>query len=126
MKTSERVLDFLKKQGFCPEVDSDNGNILFKYQMRTFLFINNDEDEEFFQLALPAIMDVTEDNRELVLEACNKTNFGIKVIKCCIPHDDVWVFFEILLDSSPEVQDIIPRALSILQGAQQQFYQNVQ
>ena len=85
-----------------------------------------DEDEDFFQLALPGIVDVTEDNRELVLEACNKTNFGIKVIKCCIPRDDVWVFFEILLDSSPELQDIFPRALAILQGAQQQFYQNMQ
>ena len=92
MKTSERVLEFLKQQGFCPEVDPNNGNIFFKYQMRSFIFINNDEDEDFFQLALPGIFDVTEDNRELALEACNKTNFSIKVIKCCIPHDDVWVF----------------------------------
>ena len=126
MKTSEKVLDFLKREGFCPEVDTANGNIVFKYQMRTFIYINNDEDEDFFQLALPGIVDVTEDNRELVLEACNKTNFGIKVIKCCIPRDDVWVFFDFLLDSSPELQDIFPRALAILQGAQQQFYQNMQ
>lgn len=125
MKTSERVLEFLKQQGFCPEIDPDNGNILFKYQMRNFIYINNDEDEDFFQLALPAIFDVTEDNRELVLEAANTTNFNIKVIKCCIIRDNVWVFFENLLDSSPEVQDIIPRALAILQGAQQQFYQNI-
>lgn len=83
------------------------------------------EDEDFFQLAFPGIYDVTEDNRELVLEAINKTNLGIKVVKCCIPHDDVWVFFEILLDSSPEVKDIVPRALDILQGAQQLFYKNM-
>lgn len=124
-KTSERVLEFLRQQGFCPEIDPDNGNILFKYQMRNFIYINNDEDEDFFQLALPAIFDVTEDNRELVLEAANKTNFNIKVIKCCIIQDNVWVFFENLLDSTPEVSDIIPRALAILQGAQQQFYQNI-
>ena len=125
MKTSERVLEFLKQQGFCPELDPDNGNIVFKYQMCTYLYINNDEDEDFFQLALPGIMDVTEDNRELILEAANKTNLRIKVVKCCIPRDDVWVFFEILLDSSPEVKDIIPRALAILQGARQQFYENM-
>lgn len=41
------VLNFLKQQGFCPEVDPDNGNILFKFQMANFLFVNNDEDEEF-------------------------------------------------------------------------------
>lgn len=125
MKTSETVLEFLKQQGFCPDVDTDNGNIYFKYQMRTFIYINNDEDEDFFQLAFPGIFDVTEENRELVLEAINKTNLGIKVVKCTIPHDDVWVFFEILLDSSPEVKDIVPRALDILQGAQQMFYKNM-
>ena len=49
------VLDFLRKQGFCPEVDENNGNILFKYQMAGFLYINNDEDQEFFQLIMPNI-----------------------------------------------------------------------
>lgn len=118
-------MEFLKQQGFCPEIDPDNGSIHFKYQMCNFIFVNNDEDEEFFQLILPGIYDVTEDNREMVLEACNTTNMGIKVMKCCILHESVWVFFEILLDSSPEIPDIMPRALNILMGARQQFYQNV-
>lgn len=126
MKTSERVLEFLKKEGFCPEIDPDNGNIHFKYQMKSYLYINNDDDDEnFFQLALPWIYDVTEDNRDLALEAANKTNINIKVIKCCIIKDGIWVFFENLLDSSPEMADIIPRALAILQGAQKDFYQNI-
>jgi len=122
MKTSEKVLEFLRQQGFCPEVDSDNGNIIFKYQMRTFLYINNDEDEDFFQLAMPAVYDVTEDNREMVLEAINKTNFEVKVAKCCALDENVWLFFEIILDTSPEIQDIMPRALNTLQHTQQKFY----
>ena len=125
MKTTERILEFLKQQGFLPETDPDNGNIFFKYQMRNFIFFNNDEDEEFFQLALPNIYEVTEENRDLVLEATNKTNVSIKVIKCNIFQDNVWIFFENLLDSSPEVEDILPRALNILLGAQQQFYHNM-
>lgn len=126
MKTTEKVLEFLKQQGFCPEVDSDDGNILFKYQMKNFLFINNDEDELFFQLILPGIFDITEENRELVLDAINKVNVSVKVIKCCIINDEVWIFFENLLDSSPEVSDIIPRALNILQGAQLEFYTHIE
>ena len=123
MKTTERVLNFLREQGFRPEVDTDNGNIIFKYQMKTFLFINNDEDEEFFQLIMPGIFDVTEDNREVVLEALNKTNSSYKVVKCSIIRDEVWVFFESLLDSTPEVRDIIPRALDMLHGAALRFYE---
>lgn len=126
MKTTEKVLEFLKQQGFCPEIDSDDGNILFKYQMKNFLFVNNDEDELFFQLILPGIFDITEENRELVLDAINKVNVSVKVIKCCIINDEVWIFFENLLDSSPEVSDIIPRALNILQGAQLEFYKHIE
>ena len=62
------VLDFLRQQGFCPEVDQNN-NIVFKSEMKTFIFFNNDSDEEFFQLALPGIFDVNEENHDLVLEA---------------------------------------------------------
>ena len=125
MKTTEMVMNFLRQQGFCPEVDEDNGNILFKYQMANFLFINNDEDEEFFQLLMPGIYDVTDDNRDVVLEAANKVNHSIKVVKACVVNDSVWLFFENLLDHTPEVDDIIPRALAILQGARQHFYQEI-
>lgn len=125
MKTTEMVLNFLKQQGFCPEVDPDNGNILFKFQMANFLFVNNDEDEEFFQLIMPNIFDVTEDNREMALEAANKLNFSIKVVKASIVNDGIWLFFEILLDKTPDVSDILPRALQILQTARQQYYQNI-
>lgn len=125
MKTSEMVLNFLRQQGFCPEIDQDNGNIIFKFQMANFLFINNDEDEEFFQLIMPGIYDVTEDQREIIMETANKVNHSIKVVKACILRDSVWLFFEILLDHTPDVEDIIPRALSILQGARQHFYQEL-
>lgn len=122
MSTTEMVLDFLRKQGFCPEVDENNGNILFKYQMAGFLYINNDEDKEFFQLIMPNICDVTEENRELILEAANSNNQGIKVVKTCVFNDSVWLFFENFLDSSPDISDILPRALNALQGARQEFY----
>ena len=120
------VMDFLKKEGFCPKVDEDNGNIIFKYQMCTFLFINNDEDEEFFQLAFPYIYDVTEENRDLVLEAANKVNSRIKVAKVIVPGENVWVLFEVILDQSPEVGSIIERGLGILQQARKSFYEEIQ
>ena len=127
MKATEMVMEFLRKEGFCPEVDSDNGNIVFKYQMTTFLFLNNDEeDEEFFQLCMPNIYDVTDDNREMVLEAINIVNRKLKVMKATIIGDNVWLFFENLLDQTPDVSTIIPRALMILQGGRQQFYEEME
>lgn len=125
MNTTEMVLDFLRQQGFCPEVDEDNGNILFKYQMAGFLYMNNSDDQEFFQLIMPNICSVTEDNREMILEAANSINGGIKVVKACVLEDSVWLLFENFLDSSPDVSDILPRALNALQGARQEFYKQL-
>ena len=119
------VMNFLKEQGFCPQVD-EKGSIIFKYQMSTFIFMNNDDDEEFFQLAFPSIFDVTEENRELVLETANKINCRLKVAKVIVPNDDVWVLFEVILDQSPEVGSIIERGLNILMHTRQAFYEALQ
>lgn len=125
MSTTERVLDYLRTQGFCPEIEEDTGNVAFKYQMVTYLYINNDDDKDFFQLTIPFIYEATEDNRDVTLEAINKTNSHYKVAKVSLLDNNVWVFFESLLDNTPEIGDIFPRALNILYGARQDFYKNL-
>ena len=115
------VFNYLKSQGLMPNFDQDN-DIVFKYQMFTFIFFNNDKDEQFIRLALPGIYDVTEENRYSVLEAINETNKVMKVAKLMIPRDDVWAITEIMMDSTPELDDLIPRLLNILIGARSEFY----
>lgn len=125
MNAKELVLDFLRKQGFTPNVDERN-NIVFKYQMTTYVFFTDENDDEFFQLAMPGIYDVTEDNREIVLEAANKVNQSIKVIKVIVTQDSVWVLFEILLDETPQVEDIMPRAFRIMEDGRRKFYEQIE
>ncbi|MCQ2258460.1 MAG: hypothetical protein MJZ41_10785 [Bacteroidaceae bacterium] len=124
MKTSELMLKFLKEQGFLPET-LDNGNILFKYQMSSFLYIENDEDESFFQLCMPSIFNVTEDNREAALIAANAVSSCMKVAKAVVFEDDVWLITECLLDSTPVLEDLVPRFLNILMSAQKEFYDKI-
>ena len=120
MKTSEMVFNYLKSQGLMPKFD-DRNNIIFKYQMRTFLYFNNDEDEQFFNLTMPRIYDVTDDNRMAVFEAINQVNETTKVVKLTIAGDSVWCATEIMLDSTPEMDDLMPRMLGILMNSQQKF-----
>ena len=124
MKTSEMVFEYLKSQGLMPKIDEDN-DIIFKYQMLTFIYFNNDDDEQFFRLALPGIFDVTEENRPTVLEAMNEVNKRMKVVKAYIPREDVWIAAEIMMDSTPELDDIVPRLLNILLGARKEFYDQI-
>lgn len=124
MKTSELMMQFLKKEGLMPEV-MDNNNIIFKYQMRTFMYVENDEDASFFQLMMPAIYDVTDDNRDAVLVAANNITKGYKIVKCVVMDDNVWLSAETLLDSSPQLEDIVPRFLELLINVQQAFYNEI-
>ncbi|MBQ3710553.1 MAG: YbjN domain-containing protein [Bacteroidales bacterium] len=122
MKTSEHVFDYLRNQGLVPKYD-DRGNIEFKYQMRSFIFFSNDDDAQFFQLTMPSIFEVTDDNRMAALEAMNEINDTTKVIKLTVTKSNhVWESTEIMLDSTPELDDLFPRLLNILLNTRQAFY----
>ena len=125
MKTSEMVFNYLKSQGLQPEYD-DRNNIWFKYQMRNFLYFNNDEDTQFINLTMPRIYDVTDDNRMAVFEAINEVNETTKVVKLTIAGDSVWCATEIMMDSTPELDDLLPRLIKILMTSQDQFYKNIE
>lgn len=125
MNTKELVMNCLKEEGFCPKID-EHGSIIFKYQTSTFIYLNNDDDEEFFQLAYPGFFNVTEDNRELILEAINRANCRLKVAKLIVVNDEVWALFEVILDQSPEVSNIVTRALNTLMHAKDTFIEALQ
>ena len=125
--TRDLVVDFLREEGFCPHVDED-GDVFFKCEGRNYLYYGNEEDNEFFQLAMPAIFDVTEDNREMALEACNDVTRRVKAAKCMVidQQAEVWLMCEMFLDHTPNIEDILPRAIVILRAAQQEFYSKIQ
>ena len=124
MKNVELMKEFLSSQGFRYE-QSEDGNLFFKYQMRNFIYFANDEDQGFFHMAMPAIFDVTEDNREGILEVTNRITSSLKVAKAIVADNEVWLSTELLLDSTPVYDDIVPRVLDILIGAQQEFYNQI-
>ncbi len=118
------VFEYLKSQGLMPRIDEDN-DIVFKYQMLNFIFFNNDDDEQYFRLALPGIFDVTDENRATVLEAINEVNRVMKVAKTLVPRNSVWIYAEMLMDSTPVLDDMVPRLLNILMSARQEFYDQI-
>ena len=122
MSTVNMMMDYLQKEGFVPKRESFG--IAFRYQMKNYLFLDNDEDPSFFQLVMPGILDVTDANRDRVYRAMDKMNGTVKVAKASIFNDEVWLFAELLIDSTPELGDIVPRSLRILQHAYNVFGEN--
>jgi len=120
MTTRELMESYLSREGF--RFEKEDYGLRFKYEGSNFIFFANEEDNGFFQLAMPGILDIDSDNILAVYKAMDKTNVEQKVIKCGILGDSVWVFFEILIDSSPELDDFVIRALDMLKEGQIKFY----
>ena len=111
MDLNKLMMDYLAEEGFRPH-ETPFG-IAFKKEGINFLYFKDDDDEQYFRLMMPAIFVVTEDNEDMIMRVMNDVNGQTET--------SVWVAFEILADSTPELNDIVPRAISLLQGARIAF-----
>ena len=128
MDLNKMMMEFLAEEGFRPH-ETPFG-IAFKSEGLNFLYFKDEDDEQYFRLMMPAIFVVTEDNEDTVLSVMNDVNGTIKVVKLYtmdIEDEDgkseksVWAAFEILADTTPELNDIVPRAIALLRGARIAF-----
>ena len=125
MNLKELMKQYLQEEGYCPK-ETELG-LEFKCEGRTLVFFYDDEDDQYFRLMMPNIFDVTDENRDAVMYALNETNQTIKVVKAyTVVPDSVWVAFELLVDSTPVLADLVPRGLSMLITAQKTFYAALQ
>ena len=128
MDLNKLMKEYLAEEGFRPH-ETEFG-IAFKQEGINFLYFKDEDDEQYFRLMMPAIFVVTEDNEDTILRVMNDVNGTIKVVKLYtmdIDDEDgksetsVWVAFEILADTTPELSDIVPRALALLRSARITF-----
>ena len=128
MDLNKLMLDYLAEEGYRPH-ETPFG-IAFKKEGINYLYFKDEDDEQYFRLMMPAIFEVTEDNEETIMRVMNDVNSNIKVVKLyTMEMEDengkkdtsVWVAFEILADTTPELGDIVPRAINLLQGGRIAF-----
>ena len=125
MNLKELMMQYLREEGFCPK--EDEYGIDFKCEGNSFAFLYDEDDDQYFRLTMPNIYEVTDENRDEVLRALNETNDRVKVAKVYTPIPTyVWAAFEMLVDSTPVLDDIVPRALATLRGARMAFYEAIQ
>lgn len=133
MTARELVVKFLKENKIEPE-NTEYG-LRFFLENWSFLLWDDPEDPTFFRLTLPGVFDVTDDNFAEAIIACNQVNIDYKVVKALIYSFDgekedeeemnVWICFEQVLDSTPEVSDLMPRAVNSMINAAHDFVQKM-
>lgn len=121
----EEIFEYLKEMGLMPKYDKDQ-DIVFKYQMASFLIIFQDKDKQYIQVVLPNIFQVDENNRSDVLDVCNEITRRMKVAKCFINSlNKVWLTVEILLEKTPTYENFLPRSFQILLDSAKVFKREI-
>ncbi len=79
------VVSVLQSLGSKPQVD-DDGDILVRYQMKTFFVMgaNSDDDEDYLVVVFPQMYEIEEGEETKALVTCNKITREMKLAKVYI------------------------------------------
>lgn len=133
MTAKDLVVKFLKENNIQPE--KTEFGMRFFLENWSFLLWEDPNDPAFFRLMLPGIFDVTDENFAEAILCCNQINMDYKVVKALVYSFDaekkgdeemnVWISFEQILDKTPEVGDLVPRAVNSMLNAAHDFMQKM-
>lgn len=85
MAYKEMVMEAIKSLGYKPQLDEE-GRVYIIFQMKTILFLQEDDEEPFFSAVLPRLSEVVEGEETLTLAVCNRVTRDIKLVKVFIDH----------------------------------------
>ena len=89
----EKILEAFRDLGFKLEEDEGMG-YCFNYEGLNLLYMYNQNDEEFLNIALPGIIDVEEDRMLQICALLEKINSTLKYVKAYMLGNSVWLFYE--------------------------------
>ena len=127
MNAKTLVSRYLKTKDIAPKKNDLGLN--FTFEGWNFLLWNDTDDPMFFRLILPGVFDVTDDNFARAIMACNNVNWRYKVVKAVLYEFEdgkekgasVWMCYEQVLDSTPQIEELLPHAVHSLIAAAEAF-----
>ena len=111
----EKILEAFRDLGFKLEEEEGMG-YCFNYEGLNLLYMYNENDEEFLNIALPGIVDVEEDKMLQICALLEKINSTLKYIKAYIVGNRVWLFYERELFGEEDLMTVISRMILHLEA----------
>lgn len=125
MNQKEIIIDQLKAMGFEPTELEDVG-FVFKYEDTNYLYMPDDDDEQFLRIVIPYLFEVTDENRVAVLDAMQETNLMLKYAKVCIMYEnDAWAIYEHRLTYTDNLAELLEHIIHVLEAATHVFYKKL-
>ncbi len=115
MLMKEKILEAFEALGFKTE---DLGiGYGFMYEGLKFLYLPHDDDEDFFTLSIPSVLDITECSDELeFLQALNHVNNNVKYVKAIRVGIWGWLTYERELLGGEDLAKMIEQIIYALEA----------
>lgn len=125
MNQKEIILEQLNALGFEP-VELGDAGFVFKYDDLNYLYMPDEDDEQFLRIAIPHLFEVTEENRVAVLEAMHETSLLLKYAKVNIMYESaVWAVYEHKLTTTDNLSELLEHIIRVLEAAAHVFYKKI-
>ncbi len=102
----EKILAAFDNLGFNLE-DNESLGYHFYYEGINFLYMYNEDDEDFLNISVPGIYDLKENNKEDYNALKEKINSTLKYVKAYTLGDSLWLFYERDLLGNEDVEEVI-------------------
>lgn len=102
----EKILAAFENLGFNLE-DIESLGVSFNYEGINYLYMYNEDDENFLNISVPSIYDLEKDNKEKYEKLKEKINSTLKYVKAYTISDSLWLFYERDLLGNEDLEEVI-------------------
>lgn len=118
----EQILNTFAAMGF--QLEEMEGFVYgFRYEGINYLYMPNDDDEDFLNIAVPAIVEINDENAHAAHMLMDKLNSTLKYVKANKLGDSMWLFYERELYGGEDFEKLLSRMILHLEAALN-FYRN--
>lgn len=118
----EQILNTFAAMGFQLE-EMEGFGYGFRYEGINYLYMPNDDDEDFLNIAVPAIVEINDENAHAAHMLMDKLNSTLKYVKANKLGDSMWLFYERELYGGEDFEKLLSRMIFHLEAALN-FYRN--
>ena len=112
----EKILAVFENLGFNLE-DIESLGFSFNYEGINYLYMYNEDDENFLNISVTSIYDLEKDNKEKYEELKEKINSTLKYVKAYTLGDSLWIFYERDLLGNEDLEEVIRHMILHLAAA---------
>jgi hypothetical protein len=111
----EKILEAFKALGFEME-ELEGMGYGFDYEGKHFLYMYNEDDEDFLNISLPGVLDIDNENDTTFYQVMDKLNGTLKYVKAYKLNDSMWLFYERELFGGEDLKQVLSRMILHLEA----------